>query len=744
MESKKEFLESLLSDNPNYDIEYIGRAFDTAQGMHQGQLRKSGEPYIIHPMAVAKILAEYGMDEETIVGGLLHDVVEDTDYSKEQLVEEFGESVGLLVDGVTKLGSLRFETKEERQAESLRKMFLAMSKDLRVLIIKLADRLHNLRTINYMSAEKIREKCKETLDIYAPLAGRLGIYSMKMELEDISMKYLYSEEYKQISNALNARKDERQESINRVVDEIRESLDDLHIHYDIYGRSKHFYSIFKKMRYQEKGIEEIFDLMAVRIIVETVRDCYAVLGIVHTMWTPIPGRFKDYIAMPKPNMYQSIHTTVMGDEGRPFEIQIRTYEMHHICEYGIAAHWKYKEGKFAKPGKGSNAIKSGAALTGSSEDVKLNWLRQALEWQQETKDPREFMESLKMDLFSTQVFVFTPAGDVIDLPAGATPLDFAFKIHTNVGAHCIGAKINGKMVPIDHKLENGDIIEIMTNPNASGPSIDWLKIAKSSNARAKIRQWLKKENKTDSIERGRETLERYLRRKGYSEKDLLKNAYLVRATKELGYSKPEEFFAQVESGGSLITKITRLLEAYYAEDTEAERRKEENIAENLINTTKVNKHLQKDNVLGVEVEGVDNLLIRMSKCCNPVPGDRIVGFITKGRGISVHRQDCVNILSLQESEKGRLMPVRWTNQQTGTYDADLTLVVIDRKGLFSSISKTCDAADVSIVAVHTHGTKNEQATISLTLAIKDMEQLTKLMTNFKMIHGVVDVYRTNV
>jgi GTP pyrophosphokinase len=672
------------------------------------------------------------MDEVTIMGGLLHDVVEDTPYTEEDMNNDFGEEVALLVEGVTKLASLKFESKEERQAENLRRMFLAMSKDIRVLIIKLSDRLHNLRTINYMSEEKIREKCRETLDIYAPLASRLGIYAMKMEMEDIAMKHLYPEAYEQIATALNAKKAERNAAIDRVISDVKESLEDLHIKYEIYGRSKHFYSIFKKMQYQKKNIDEIFDLMAIRIIVDSIRDCYAVLGVVHTMWTPIPGRFKDYIAMPKPNMYQSIHTTVMGDEGMPFEIQIRTYEMHHIAEYGIAAHWKYKEGK--TDGKSSN------------DEVKLSWLRQALEWQQETNDPTEFMESLKVDLFSGQVFVFTPKGDVIDLPAQATPLDFAFKIHSDVGAKCIGAKVNGKMVPIDHTLENGDIIEIMTNPNSSGPSIDWLKIAKSSNARAKIRQWLKKENKTDNIDRGKEQLDRYLRRKNLDPKELMKNSYIARAAKELGFSKPDELFAQIENGGTLLNKVMGVLTGYLKADQEEEKKKEENLAENLVNAEKPKQRkFRPDEKVGVQVrgaEGMDSLLIRMSKCCNPVPGDDIIGYITKGRGISVHRKDCVNITTMPENEKGRLIEVDWVAEGGGAYDAEITIESDDRRGLFSDISKVCDTNDVAIVAVNTHGVRGEVVTIHMTLAIKDTEQLAKLVAAFRMVRGVSKVYRS--
>ena len=495
MNRRQQFLDDILNINPNYDVDLINKAYSIAEDMHNGQLRKSGEPYIIHPVEVARILAELGMDDETLVAGLLHDVIEDTPYTKEQLKAEFGEEVLLLVDGVTKLGSIVFENKEEKQAENLRKMFLAMSKDIRVLIIKLADRLHNLRTINYMTEEKIKEKCRETLEIYAPLASRLGIYTMKFEMEDIALKYLEPEAYYELAEKVSARKGEREAVINQVIAEVKKALDDFNIKCEIMGRSKHFYSIYRKMKYQHKQLDEIFDLTAIRVIVESVKDCYAVLGIVHTMWKPIPGKFKDYIAMPKPNMYQSLHTTVIGDNGDPFEIQIRTYEMHKIAEYGIAAHWKYKEG-----------IKS------DKEEVKLAWLRQTLELQKDMDDPREFMETLKVDLFASQVYVFTPRGDVLELPAGSTPLDFAFKIHSDIGCKCVGAKINGKIVTINHTLQNGDIVEILTNPNSSGPNIDWLRIAKSSTARTKIRQYLKKENRSGTIDKGKDAIDKYMRK----------------------------------------------------------------------------------------------------------------------------------------------------------------------------------------------------------------------------------------
>ncbi len=735
MKKRSEFLDTILQFNPHYDIELIGKAYDVAEEMHRGQLRKSGEPYLIHPMAVAEILADLGMDEETIIAGLLHDVVEDTEYTEEQLVSEFGEEVGLLVDGVTKLGSLKFKSKEERQAENLRKMFLAMSKDIRVLIIKLSDRLHNLRTINYMTHDKIIEKCRETLDIYAPLAARLGIYAMKMELEDIALKFLEPEAYYDLAEQVNERKEEREKSIETVVEEIRKSLDEIGIKYDIYGRSKHFYSIYKKMKYQHKNLDEIFDLMAVRVIVETVRDCYAVLGMVHTMWTPIPGRFKDYIAMPKPNMYQSLHTTVISDGGKPFEIQIRTYEMHRIAEYGIAAHWKYKEG-----------IKS------DTEEVKLSWLRQALEWQKDVNDPREFMESLKMDLFSGQVFVFTPQGDVIELPAGSTPLDFAFKIHSDVGAKCVGAKVNGKMVPIDHKLENGNIVEIVTSPNAAGPSIDWLKMAKSSSARNKIRQWLKKENKTDVIDRGKDQIDKYIRKKGHDPRELLKNSFVSRAAKELGYKTSDELYNQLANAGTIQSKLLNLLLKYEAEEKEEEAAKEKSLLDNLNEISEKTQkraaaaaaHKKKEDDSGVIVEGVDNLMIRIARCCNPVPGDDIVGFITKGRGISVHRKDCDNLKSLSPEDKARFIDVRWASQlEDKSFDAEISITAKDQKSMLSSISKICEDMDVRISGLNARADKDETVKINLTLAIKNKEQMEKICRSLKGIPGILEAYRTS-
>lgn len=724
MDTMEQFLDSLLEVNPKYDVQLIGKAYRIADDMHEGQLRKSGEPYMIHPAEVAKILAELGMDDDTIVAGLLHDAVEDTDYTKEQLEKDFGPEIMNLVDGVTKLGSIVFESKEERQAENLRKMFLAMSKDIRVLIIKLADRLHNLRTINYMDERKIIDKCKETLEIYAPLASRLGIYALKFELEDIALKHLDPFAYYDLVTQVNAKKEQRAAVISQVVEEIKESLDDLNITYDITGRSKHFYSIYRKMKYQNKQLDEIFDLTAVRIIVETIKDCYAVLGVVHTMWRPIPGKFKDYIAMPKTNMYQSLHTTVIGDNGDPFEIQIRTYEMHRVAEYGIAAHWKYKEG-----------------VSIDKEEMKLAWLRQTLEWQKEMNDPKEFMETLKVDLFASQVFVFTPNGDVIELPAGSTPLDFAFKIHSAIGCKLIGAKVNGKMVPIDYTLENGNIVEIITSPNASGPSIDWLKIAKSSNARNKIRAYLKKENKSDSVDKGKDLLDKYIRKKGLDTQHIIKSTYISRVVKALNLTSTEELYNQLSQGGTFLSKVAGMLTGYYNDEKQDEIKKNENDIKNITVEKKKKDKYDKDQT-GVTVAGVDNLLIRFSKCCNPVPGDEIVGFITKGRGISVHRADCINVVSLPASERARCIDVVWDEAKPNkSYNADVSIIADDRKGLFSDLSRVCEDMDVHITGVNAKSSKEQVVTITMTLSISNTSQMEKILRSLKNVAGVTDVYR---
>ena len=720
----EDFLEDLLKINPNYDIGLLEEAYQKAEQIHEGQMRKSGEDYVTHPMAVAKILAELGMDENTLAAGLLHDAVEDTPYSVEDLERDFGAEIAQLVDGVTKLGSLVFESKEERQAENLRKMFLAMSKDIRVLIIKLADRLHNLRTINYMNENKIREKCKETLEIYAPLASRLGIYAMKFELEDIALKELDPTAYYDLVSQVNKKKEQRVDDINKVIETIKLNLDSLSIKYEIKGRNKHFYSIYRKMKYQDKQLDEIFDLTAIRIIVDSIKDCYAVLGVVHTQWKPIPGRFKDYIAMPKPNLYQSLHTTVLDDSGDPFEIQIRTIEMHKVAEYGIAAHWKYKEG-----------------VSEDLEEVKLAWLRQTLEWQKDLSDSKEFVETLKVDLFSNQVFVFTPKGDVIELPAGSTPLDFAFKIHSAIGAKCVGAKVNGKMVPIDYTLRNGQIIEIITSSNSKGPSIDWLKIVKSNEARNKIRQYLKRENKGETVEKGKEMLEKYVRRKGYEPQHIIRTQWINKAAKNLNLASSDDLYTSISYGGVLLSKVVVMLQGFYHEDKQLELKKKEK--ENRVNEEK--KKQTHTVEAGVSVEGMNDLLIRISKCCNPVPGDEIVGFITKGRGISVHRTDCINILSLPEVERQRMIKVEWDQQRKNvSYDADIHILAEDRKGLFSDISRACEDMDVHITGVNAKSSKENIANITMTISLSNTGQLEKVIRHLRGVSGVADVYRASM
>lgn len=734
MKTKAKFLEEILQYKP-YNTELIGRAYDKARELHDGQLRKSGEPYLVHPIAVAVILAQLGMDDETLVAGMLHDTVEDTPYTREQLVEDFGEDIALLVDGVTKLGGLKFDSKEQAQAENLRKMFLAMSKDIRVLIIKLADRLHNMRTIEFMTPAKIVEKSRETLDIYAPLAGRLGIYTVKFELENISLKYLHPQEYADLEKSVNAKKQQREEMIQKVISEIKEALDDMHMKYDIMGRSKQLYSIYKKMTVQHKQLDEIFDLVAVRVIVETVRDCYAVLGQVHTMWKPIPGRFKDYIAMPKPNMYQSLHTTVLGDNGVPFEIQIRTYEMHRVAEYGIAAHWKYKEGN--------------TSGNQNKEDMKLAWLRQAIEWQKDLQDPKDFLDTLKMDLFSSQVFVFTPKGEVIDLPAGSTPLDFAFKIHTAVGCHCVGAKVNGKMVTIDHPLNSGDIVEIVTNSNSSGPSVDWLKIVKSSTAKNKIRSWLKKQNNGDDINRGREALDKYIRKKGYEPSAVTKTPFLNQAMKKMNFATLDEAYKQLAQGGSLISRFARILFEQYDQDQKREQEKKRAKEEALLKAAAAKSDLRKkkkNKDAGIVVKGMDGLMVRVAHCCNPVPGDDIIGFITKGRGVSVHRRDCTNIVSMPEPERARFIEVEWKadEPEDQIYQAGVTVVFNDRKGMFSDISRVCDEMDVNIESVNGKVDKEGRMRLTLTLSIKDTNQVERIMAKMRKIPDVISTYRSGV
>ena len=723
--STEKFMRELTDINPKYEDTAIIKAYEIALRLHEGQFRKSGEPYIIHPIAVAKILAGFGMDNETVIAGLLHDVVEDTAYTREELVNDFDEKIAALVDGVTKLGNISYDASSEKiQAENFRKMFLAMSKDIRVLIIKLADRLHNMRTLEYMPTNKRASKAMETLEIYAPLAGRLGMFSIKFELEDLALKFLHPIEYKKLSDAVALKKAKYEQDVETLISEIKSELKQAGIQGEVKGRNKHLYSIYRKMVIQKKELDEIFDLLAVRILVSSVKDCYAALGLVHTRWTPIPGRFKDYIAMPKPNMYQSLHTTVLGDNGEPFEIQIRTYEMHRIAEYGIAAHWKYKEGKVS--GKEDES------------EQKLAWVRQALEMQNEADDSVEFLENLKMDLFDNQVFVFTPGGDVMELPADSTPLDFAFKIHTDVGVRCVGAKVNGKMVTIDHHLNNGDIVEIVTSANSTGPSIDWLKLCKTSQARAKIRNWLRKDDKDNDVNRGKTNITNYVKKKGYDPAQVAKNAYILKAVKDFNCSNVNELYLQISRGGNSVSKLGQKLIEYYEADNKIREEHEDEIEVKKPSQSKISETSES----GIVVKGADNLLIRRATCCNPVPGDPIIGYISKGKGITVHRVDCPNISNLREEDRQRLINVNWdTPDSNRKYYVDLQVVSEERKGIFKDISKVCDDYDIEVVGLNlTPGEPGTTNTL-ITVEITDMHQMQRLLTALRQVEGVIRVYR---
>lgn len=720
-------IENLISKieeyNPNVNLEAIIKAYNFAEASHRGQLRNSGEAYFVHPFNVAMILADLNMDEATIAAGLLHDVLEDTNVTYETLVGKFGEEIANLVDGVTKLKKLKYKTKQENQAENLRKMVLAMAKDIRVIIIKLADRLHNMRTLEYMSEEKKKEKALETLEIYAPLAHRLGISRIKWELEDLALRYLDPEGYYDLVEKVSKRRKEREAYIQRIIKQIDEKLEEMNITRDISGRPKSFYSIYKKMVYQNKSFEQIFDLTAIRIIVDTIKDCYGVLGIVHTMWKPIPGRFKDYIAMPKPNMYQSLHTTVIGPEGEIFEIQIRTWEMHRTAEYGIAAHWKYKEG----------SVKT------DNFDEKLAWLRQLLEWQKELKDPREFMETLKIDLFADEVFVFTPKGDVINLPNGSTPIDFAYRVHTAVGHNCVGAKVDGRIVPLDYKLKNGNIVEILTSSNSSGPSIDWLKIVKSNQAKNKIRQWFKREQRGANILKGKELLEKEIKRQGLKVGEVLKEEWIKKVANKLSLNTPDDLYAGLGYGSITISQVMSRLREYYNEHYGIridEANEEAKISE------QISARGRKRFTQGVSIKGVENIKVKFSKCCNPVPGDDIIGYITRGRGVSIHRKDCPNLSSLEGKE--RFIEVFWNTDEKAEYPAEIQIKGTDRPGLLTEITSKITEAQLSLLALNARTNKEKLAIINMTLEIKDIDQLRELMKKIKKLKGVIDVYRVTV
>lgn len=718
--------------HPSTDVSMIEKAYRIARDAHKGQRRKSGEEYIIHPLWVSIILADLEMDKETIAAGMLHDVVEDTVMTDEQIKEEFGEEVALLVDGVTKLGQLPYSAdKLEVQAENLRKMFLAMAKDIRVIIIKLADRLHNMRTLQYTRPEKQKEKARETMDIYAPIAQRLGISRIKTELDDLALKYSQPEVYYDLVKQINARKTEREEFVQQIVDEVSEHMKNANINAEVNGRVKHLFSIYKKMVNQDKTIDQIYDLFAVRIIVDTVKDCYAALGVIHEMYTPVPGRFKDYIAMPKPNMYQSLHTTLMSSVGQPFEIQIRTKEMHKTAEYGIAAHWKYKES-----GDSRKNIET-------REEEKLTWLRQILEWQQDT-DNREFLNLLKgdLDLFAEDVYCFTPNGDVKNLPNGSTPIDFAYAIHTAVGNKMVGARVNGKLVNIDYKIQNGDRIEILTSQNSKGPSRDWLGIVKSTQAKNKINQWFKKEFKEENIIRGKEMLAAYCKTKGFVLSDLMKPKYMQVVQEKYGFKDWDSILAALGHGGLKEGQIVNRL----AEEYSREHKKEltdESVLEKVAEAAKNKVHITKSKS-GIVVKGIDDMAVRFSRCCNPVPGDEIVGFITRGRGMSIHRTDCVNMLHLSESERARLIPAEWekpSEEESGQYLAEIKMYAHDRQGLLMDMSRIFTELDIDVKSMNVRTSKQGTATIEAGFIVNGREQLGRVIGKLRQLEGVLDIER---
>ena len=729
----KELINSVLKYHPSTDISMIEKAYKVASEAHEGQKRKSGEPYIIHPLCVAIILADLELDKETIVAGLLHDAVEDTWMTYEEVEKEFGSEVALLVDGVTKLGQLSYSAdKVEVQAENLRKMFLAMAKDIRVILIKLADRLHNMRTLQYMRPEKQQEKARETMDIYAPIAMRLGISKIKVELDDLSLKYLKPDVYYDLVHKVALRKSEREQFVGAIVKEVKKHMDDANIKAQVDGRVKHFFSIYKKMVNQDKTIDQIYDLFAVRILVDTVKDCYAALGVIHEMYKPIPGRFKDYIAMPKPNMYQSLHTTLIGPNGQPFEIQIRTYEMHRTAEYGIAAHWKYKESS------------DGKAPVGKSEEEKLNWLRQILEWQRDMSDNKEFMSLLKndLDLFADSVYCFTPQGDVKTLPSGSTPVDFAYSVHSAVGNKMVGARVNGKLVPIEYEIKIGDRIEIITSQNSQGPSRDWLKLVKSTQAKNKINQWFKKELKEDNILKGKEMLAQYARAKGFKITNYTKTQYLEAVLRKYGFRDWDSVLAAIGHGGLKEGQVfNKLVEAY---DKENKKNLTDEQVLEAASETQEKLHIAKSKS-GIVVKGIHDVAVRFSKCCNPIPGDEIVGFVTRGRGITIHRTDCVNVLNMSETDRTRLIEAEWQQPDTKEkekYTAEIQVYANNRTGLLVDLSKIFTERKIDLRSINSRTSKQEKATISMSFEIGSKEELRSLIEKIRQVESVIDVERT--
>ena len=746
MSEKKDFIppevlyEELITKvkkyHPSADVTQIEKAYQIAYNAHKGQARKSGEPYIIHPICVAMILADLELDKETIVGGLLHDVVEDTVMTREDIEREFGYEVALIVEGVTKLGQLSYSSdKIVVQAGNLRKMFLAMAKDIRVILIKLADRLHNMRTLKYMKPEKQKEKARETMDIYAPIAQRLGISRIKIELDDLALRYLEPDVYYNLAHSIASKKSEREAFVRAIVDEVSHHMEAGGIKAEVYGRVKHFFSIYRKMVNQDKTLDQIYDLFAVRIMVDTVKDCYAALGLIHEMYKPIPGRFKDYIAMPKPNMYQSLHTTLIGPSGQPFEIQIRTFEMHKTAEYGIAAHWKYKEDP-----NGKNIE--------TNEEAKLTWLRQILEWQKDMSDNKEFMSLLKndLDLFSESVYCFTPAGDVKNLPNGSTPIDFAYSIHSAVGNKMVGARVNGKLVTIDYRIQNGDRIEIITSQNSRGPSRDWLNVVKSTQAKNKINQWFKLQYKEDNIIRGKEQMAQYCKTKSIVLSDILKPEYMEKVLRKYGFRDWDAVLAAVGHGGLKEGQVINKL----VEEDNKKKKKAITDTQVLKNISEGKKGTEpkalKKTKSGIVVRGIDDVAVRFSKCCNPVPGDEIVGFVTRGRGVSIHRTDCINIINISEEDRARLLDAEWLaapDQLTGgTYKAEINIYVEDRVGVLVEVAKVFTENEINVTAMASRSGKNNTATINVTIDIHSVSQLNKVIDKLRNLECVYDIQRT--
>ena len=720
-------LAKVQSYQPKSDINMLERAFVVADEAHRGQVRVSGEAYINHPLHVANILAEMHLDDVTIAAALLHDVVEDTIFTLAEMEDMFGPEVAMLIDGVTKLGRIQYKSKEDQQIETYRKMFLAMAKDIRVIMIKLADRLHNMRTLKYMRADKQQRIARETIEVYAPLANRLGISNIKWELEDLSLRYLEPDIYYDLVENVKQKRRERQNFISESIRQIEEALDDSDIHAEINGRAKHFYSIYKKMKRDNKDIGEIFDLSAIRVLVETVKDCYGVLGVIHAMWKPIPGRFKDYIAMPKTNGYQSLHTTVMA-QGYPLEIQIRTFAMHQVSEFGVAAHWKYKEA-----GKSVGAA--------SQMDQKMSWLRQMVNLQQEISDPHEYLEALKVDVFADEVFVFTPRGDVVGLPKGSNPIDFAYRIHTEVGHHCVGAKVNGKIVPLEYKLQNGDLVDVITNKANNGPSPDWLNIVASSETRTKIRSWFKKERREENILAGRELIEKELRRLGYVPKDMLKESRLQQVAQKFNIQDEDDLLAALGYGGiTLHGIVTKLLELHKKELQGSTQLPD--VSALLSEIKQPQRGFRGKSSHGVLVEGEGGFLVRLARCCNPIPGDSISGYITRGRGVSVHRSDCPNILNEKDPDFSRMIEVSWDTGLDKEYVVEVEIVCNDKSGVLSELLAVPAEMKINILYVHAKANRgNKTSTVVMGISIKNAQQLERFMTNMRRIKDVYSVTR---